>query len=76
MQKIIACERVVSCWLLLNKPRRPFWLILQRDRARSRSQVNVGYFINLYISAFIRLPHLYEEFYVHSIVIINDGGMG
>ena len=49
---------------------------LTKDRARSRSQVYVEYFINLYTSAFIRLPHLYEELYVHSIVIINAGGMG
>ena len=76
MQKILACEGSVSCWLLLNKPRRSFSLIWQRDRARSRSQVYVEYFINLYTSAFIRLPHLYEELYVHSIVIINAGGMG
>ena len=27
-----------------------------------------------YTSTFIRLPHLYQEFYVPFIVITNDGG--
>ena len=25
---------------------------------------------------YFRLSHLHGEFYVHSIVIVNDGGMG
>ena len=43
--------------------------------ANTKSQVQVEYFIYLYISTFIRLSNLYWEFYVHGIVVINDGGM-
>ena len=46
------------------------------SRACTRSQVKVEYFINPYTSTFIRLSHLYQEFCVHCIVIMNDGGMG
>ena len=45
------------------------------SRAPTRSQVLVEYIIIPYTSTFIRLPHLYQEFYVHCIVITNDGGM-
>ena len=45
-------------------------------RARTRSQAQVEYFIIPYTSTFIRLSHLYQEFCVHCIVIMNDGGMG
>ena len=44
------------------------------SRARTRSQVQVEYFIIPYTSTFIRLSHLYQEFCVHCIVIMNDGG--
>ena len=44
------------------------------SRARTRSQVSVEYFIIPYTSTFIRLSHLYLEFCVHCIVIMNDGG--
>ena len=46
------------------------------SRARTRSQVQVEYFIIPYTSIFIRLSHLYHELCVHCIVIMNDGGMG
>ena len=46
------------------------------SRAHTRSQVSVEYIIIPYTSTFIRLPHLYKEFYVHCIVITNGGGMG
>ena len=46
------------------------------SRAHTWSQVQVEYIIIPYTSTFIRLPHLYQEFYVHCIVITNDGGMG
>ena len=45
-------------------------------RAPNRSQVYVKYAIIPQTSTFIRLPHLYQEFYIHCIVITNDGGMG
>ena len=48
-------------------------------RARTRSQVEVEYFIIPYIpytSTFFRLSHLHQEFCVHYIVIMNDGGIG
>ena len=45
------------------------------SRARTRSQVQVEYFIIPYTSTFIRLSYLYQEFCVHCIVIMNDGGM-
>ena len=44
--------------------------------ASNRSQVQVDYFIIPYISIFIRFSDLYEQLYVHFIVIINDGGDG
>ena len=43
------------------------------SKARNRSQVEVEYFIIPYISTFIRLSHLCQEFYVHSIIIIKGG---
>ena len=43
--------------------------------AHTRCQVYVEYFIILYTSTFIRLPHLCQEFYIHCIAIINDGRM-
>ena len=36
----------------------------------------VKYFIIPYTSTLIKLSHLYQEFCVHYIVIINDGGGG
>ena len=52
------------------------------SRACTRSQVYVEYFIIPYTSTLIRLSQLYQEFYVHYI-IINDwkydrwtGGVG
>ena len=45
------------------------------SRARTRSQVYVEYFTIPYTSTFIRLSHLYQEFYVHCIIIMNDEGM-
>ena len=33
------------------------------------------YFIILYIATFIRLSHLYQQFYAHYIGIRNGGGM-
>ena len=45
-------------------------------RAHTRSQVLVEYFIIPYTSAFIKFSHLYQDFCVHCIVIMNDGGMG
>ena len=44
------------------------------SRARTRSQVSVEYFIIPYTSTFIRLSHLYQEFCVQCIIILNDGG--
>ena len=44
------------------------------SRARTRSQVYVEYFTIPYTSTFIRLSHLYQEFYVHFIIIINERG--
>ena len=44
------------------------------SRARTRSQVQVDYFIIPYTSTSIRLFHLYHECHVHCIVITNDGG--
>ena len=46
------------------------------SRARTRSEVSVEYLIFPYTSTFIRLSHLYQEFCVHCIVIVNDGRMG
>ena len=46
------------------------------SRAATRSHVLVEYFIIPYTSTFIRFSHLYQEFCVHCIVIIKDGGMG
>ena len=46
------------------------------SEACTRSQVSLEYFIIPYTYAFIRLPHLYQELYVHYIVITNDGRMG
>ena len=46
------------------------------SRAHTRSQVWVEYFIIPYTSTFIRLSDLYQEFCVHCIVIMNDGGVG
>ena len=46
------------------------------SRAGTISQVLVEYFIFPQTSTFIRLSHFYQEFCVHCIVIINDGGMG
>ena len=46
------------------------------SRASTISQVQVEYFIFPQTSTFIRLSHSYQEFCVHCIVIINDGGMG
>ena len=43
------------------------------SRAHTKSQV---YFTNCYISIFIRLSHLYRQFHVHCVVVINDGRMG
>ena len=43
-------------------------------RARTRSQLQVEYIIIPYTSTYIRLPHLYQELYVHCIVIANGGG--
>ena len=44
------------------------------SRARTRSQVQVDYFIIPYTSTFIRLSYLYQECHAHCIVITNDGG--
>ena len=44
--------------------------------ARTRSQVQVQYFIIPYTSIFIRLHYFYQEFFVHCIVIMNNGGGG
>ena len=41
-----------------------------------RSQVYVEYIIILYTFTFIRLPHLYKQFYVYCIFITNGGGDG
>ena len=46
------------------------------SRARTRSQLSVEYFIFHCTFTFIRLSHLYQEFCVHCIVIVNDGWMG
>ena len=46
------------------------------SRGCTRSQVYVEYIIIPYTSTFIRLPRLYQEFYIHCIVITNDGGDG
>ena len=46
------------------------------SRACTRSQAWVEYFIIPYTSTFIRLSHLYQEFCVYYILIMNDGGMG
>ena len=43
-------------------------------RFHTRSQVQVDYFIIPYIPTFIRLSHLYQEFYFHCIAIIIDRG--
>ena len=43
-------------------------------KAYSISQVEVEYFVILSTSTFIRLSHLYQEFYVHFIIIINERG--
>ena len=43
--------------------------------ARTRSQVQVQYFIIPYTSIFIRLHYFYQEFFVHCI-IMNNGGVG
>ena len=42
-------------------------------KAYSISQVEVEYFVILSTSTFIRLSHLYQEFYVH-FIIINERG--
>ena len=44
------------------------------SRARTRSQVQVEYFIIPYTSTFIRLSHLYQELCVCCIVLMSDGG--
>ena len=44
------------------------------SRARIRSQVYVEYFIIPYTSTCIRLSHLYEQFCLHCLLIMNDGG--
>ena len=46
------------------------------SRAHTRSKVSVEYFIIPYTSTFIRLAHLYLEFCVCCIVIMNDEGDG
>ena len=46
------------------------------SRAGTRSQVEVEYFIIPYTSTFFRLSDLHQEFCVHYIAIMNDGGMG
>ena len=51
-------------------------LIHADPTARTRSQVKIEYFIFPYTFTFIRLSHLYQEFCIHCIVIVNDGGMG
>ena len=45
------------------------------SRARTRSQVEVEYFIIHCTSIFIRYSHFYQEFCVYCVVIMNDGGM-
>ena len=43
------------------------------SRAQTRSQMEVEYFIVPCTSTFIRLSHLCQEFYIHFIIVINDG---
>ena len=45
------------------------------SRVRTRSQVQVHYFIIPYTSTFIRLSYLYQEYHAHCIIITNDGVM-
>ena len=45
-------------------------------RTGTRSQVYVEYLIILNTSSLIRLSHLYQEFCLHFIVFMNDGGIG
>ena len=40
----------------------------------TRSQVKVDYFNIPYTSTFIRFSHFYQEYHVHCIVVMNDGG--
>ena len=46
------------------------------SRARTRSQVEVEYFIIVNTCTFIRLSHLYWEFCVLSMFTVNDGEVG
>ena len=55
------------------------WLVSCRRMSmltHTRSQVWIEYSIIPYTSTFIRLSHLYEEYYAHCIIITNDRGMG
>ena len=44
------------------------------SRTHARSQVKVDYFNIPYTPTFIRFSHFYQEYHVHCIVVMNDGG--
>ena len=46
-------------------------MLTQGPELNLKCKLNISSFLT-----FIRLPHLYQEFYVHCIAITNDGGNG
>ena len=57
-------------------PSRRQGMLIQVHGLTPDSKCKFVNFIIPYTFTFMRLPHLYQEFFANCIVIINDWGMG